>query len=108
MRIGLRQANLDEAHDLLMDVSRPDSLNYGKYYTAAQVNELFAPSGETVEVVREWLEDAGISRDRVSQSVNKGWLQFDASTEEAEELLKTKYHVYQHRDTGSRKVACDE
>ncbi|KAI0896255.1 Pro-kumamolisin, activation domain-containing protein [Annulohypoxylon nitens] len=108
MRIGLRQTNLDKAHDLLMDVSRPDSLNYGKYYTAAQVNELFAPSAETVELVREWLEDAGISRDRVSQSVNKGWLQFDASAEEAEGLLKTKYHVYQHRDTGSRKVACDE
>ncbi|KAI0884159.1 Pro-kumamolisin, activation domain-containing protein [Annulohypoxylon maeteangense] len=108
MRIGLKQSNLQRGHDLLMDVSRPDSLNYGKYYTAAQVRELFAPAAETVELVRGWLEDAGISRERVSQSANKGWLQFDASTEEAEGLLRTQYHVYQHRDTGSQKIACDE
>ncbi|KAI1455382.1 Pro-kumamolisin, activation domain-containing protein [Annulohypoxylon moriforme] len=108
MRIGLKQSNLHRGHDLLMDVSRPDSPNYGQYYTAEQVDELFAPAAETVELVREWLEDVGISKDRVSQSVNKGWLQFDASTEEAEGLLKTKYHIYQHRDTRSQKVACEE
>ncbi|OTA89598.1 hypothetical protein M434DRAFT_103855 [Hypoxylon sp. CO27-5] len=108
MRIGLKQSNLDNGHNLLMDVSHPDSPNYGKYYTADDVNEIFAPSHEKVEVVREWLVASGISRERVSQSANKAWLQFDANAEEAEELFKTKYHIYQHEDSGTKKVGCDE
>ncbi|OTA67118.1 hypothetical protein K449DRAFT_455218 [Hypoxylon sp. EC38] len=108
MRIGLKQSNLDNGHNLLMDVSHPDSPNYGKYYTPDDVNEIFAPSHKTVEIVHEWLVASGIPRERVSQSANKAWLQFDADAEEAEELFKTKYYIYQHKDSGTKKVACDE
>ena len=37
-----------------------------------------------------------------------GWLQFDATIHEAENLLKTKYHVYSHDTTGQAHVACEE
>ncbi|KAI1774263.1 Pro-kumamolisin, activation domain-containing protein [Hypoxylon cercidicola] len=89
-------------------VLHPASLNYGKYYTAEQVNELFAPAAEIIQIVREWLETSGVSGHRTSQSANKAWLQFDADTEEAERLLKTKYHIFEQADTGSKKVACDK
>jgi tripeptidyl-peptidase-1 len=54
----------------------------------------------------EWLETAGIA-DRVSVSANKQWLQFDATTSEAEELFKTKYHIYEHSN-GKTTIGCDE
>jgi tripeptidyl-peptidase-1 len=108
MRIGLTQSNLDNGHDLLMDVSHPESANFGKHLSVQEVNDLFAPSEDAVNIVRAWLESAGIHASRVSQSVNKQWLQFDAKTSEAEELLNTKYHLYDHDVIDSAGIACDE
>jgi tripeptidyl-peptidase-1 len=46
--------------------------------------------------------------DTVSQSVNKQWLQFDVKVSEAEKLLHTEYHEYEHAATGKSGIACDE
>lgn len=51
---------------------------------------------------------SGIEGGRISQSVNKQWIQFDALTEELEALLHTKYHAYEHTETGQSSVACEE
>ena len=70
--------------------------------------EIFAPAQKAVDTIRQWLEDAGIDAGRISQSANKQWIQFDADVEEAEQLFKTEYHVYEHIPTGKTNVACDE
>lgn len=108
MRIGLTQSNLDLGHDLLMEISDPDSPKYGKYYTADEIHDLFAPSEESVAAVRAWLHESGIAVDRVSQSTNKQWLQFQAEVAEVEELLKTKFFVYEHGGNGKNSIGCDE
>lgn len=134
VRIGLVQSNADIADHLLMEVYvpslhqfldrqdkiRPDKVKltrarsdytsprYGKYYTAEQVHDIFAPSKESVDAVRQWLEDAGISPERITQSVNKQWIQFDGDAEEVEKLLHAEYRVYSHRITGRSHVACRE
>lgn len=69
---------------------------------------MFAPSQGAVDAVRAWVESTGIAANRVSQSANKQWIQFDAHVHEAERLLKTKYYNYEHADTGALNVACDE
>lgn len=88
--------------------SKHDSPNYGKHYSAEEVAEIFAPSQSTVDTIQDWLVSAGIAAKSISQSVNKQWMQFDASTSELESLLKTEYHVYEHAETGKPVVACDE
>ena len=72
------------------------------------MTELFAPAQSSVDAVRSWLESAGIAMESVSQSANKQWLQFDAKTSEAERLLHTQYHEYEHAATGKTGIACDE
>jgi tripeptidyl-peptidase-1 len=72
------------------------------------VTEIFAPSQATVDAVREWLVSAGIPGEKISQSVNKQWMQFDASTVEVESLLKTEYHIYEHTETGKTTVSCEK
>lgn len=61
-----------------------------------------------MDAVTDWLINSGISPRKISQSVNKQWIQFDATTAEAEKLLKTKYHAYEHVTSGRTNVACDE
>lgn len=43
---------------------------------------------------------------RIKHSQSLGWLSFKASVAEAESLLKTKYHVYEHT-SGRRLIACE-
>ncbi|KAI9717485.1 MAG: hypothetical protein M1828_007185 [Chrysothrix sp. TS-e1954] len=107
VRIGMTQSNLDYGHDMLMEVAQHDSPKYGKHYTQEQIHELFQPSAKTVETLRGWLEGAGIAKDRVSQSFNKQWLQFDSSVGELEGLVKAEYYQFEH-DSGRTHVACDE
>lgn len=106
MRIGLTQSNLQKGHEILMDVSSPRSSNYGKHYSKEEVTNLFAPSNETVEAVKTWLIESGIDGARISRSRGRNWLKFDTTVAEAEELLRTSYHVYEH-DSGATHIACD-
>lgn len=62
----------------------------------------------TIEVVKDWLSSNGIASERIDHSQSLGWLNFDATVEEAESLLKTKYYAYEHEETGQPHVACDE
>ena len=107
VRVGLSQANLDRAHDYLMDVSDPSSKNYGKHWTKEEVIAKFAPSKEAVDTTKEWLVTAGIASHRITHSDNQGWLAFDASAAEIEKLLDAQYHRYDHASHGST-VGCDE
>ena len=108
MRIGLVQSNLENGPIYLDEVSNPTSAKYGKHYTVEEVTDLFAPSESRVDAVRNWLVLSGIDADRVSQSVNKQWLQFDAKASEVEDLLKAKYHFYESEIHGKTSIACDE
>ncbi|KAJ5645872.1 hypothetical protein N7490_002244 [Penicillium lividum] len=108
VRIGLTQSNLEHGHELLMEMSDPSSSRYGKHISESDVHDLFAPTDESVQNVRTWLESFGIAKDRISQSVNKQWIQFDAGADELEQLLHTEYYIYSHTETGRSHVACRE
>lgn len=96
MRFGLAQQNMDKLEEMLMAVSHPESPTYGQHWSAAKVVETFAPSHNTIEAVANWLADSGISRDRLRLSLNKGWIEVNATVAETEDLLNTEYHVYSH------------
>jgi subtilase family serine protease len=88
--------------------SHPDSPKYGQYWTQDEIHDLFAPAEETVQAVREWLQTSGIENSRIVHSDNKGWLAFDATVEEAENLLLTEYYEHEHRHSSNVRVGCDE
>ena len=103
LRIGLTQSNLHELEMHLMDVSDPESQNYGKHWTPQEVIEAFAPSNDTIVTVADWLAEAGFEAERLHLSPSRGWLKLNATTAEVEELLQTEYHVYTH-DSGVEQI----
>lgn len=107
MRIGLKQSNLDKAEEFLMEVSHPSSPKYGQHWSAKKVAETFAPSRESFDAVIVWLKSSGISPERISRSQSMGWLTFDATVAEAENLLKTEFFMHKHI-TGKPHVGCDD
>ncbi len=49
VRIGLKQTNLDQGHDILMDIAHPDSKNYGKHWNAQQVSITLFDLNRTID-----------------------------------------------------------
>ncbi|KAI3109328.1 hypothetical protein CBS147333_5650 [Penicillium roqueforti] len=108
VRIGLTQNNLEKGDEYLMAVSDPSSPKYGQYWTAEEVHGLFAPSKDSVESVRHWLEASGIHESRIVHSDNKGWLAFDAYAHEVEDLFKAEFYEHEHASSSSIKIGCEE
>lgn len=102
------QGPLRQRQFLIYHSSRHDSPKYGQHYTAEEVADIFAPSQATVDAVYGWLVDAGIAAEKISQSVNKQWVQLDVPVIDLESLLNTKYHEYEHAETGKKTIACEE
>lgn len=67
-----------------MDVSDPDSPNYGRHWSQDEVIEAFKPSGETIRNVTSWLHSHGIFE--FTHSDNKMWFAFDTSVGKAESM----------------------
>lgn len=64
-------------------------------------------SKETAKEVKAWLTSAGIPHESISHSQSLNWLTFSATAADAERLLNTTYHVYQHEASGTPHIACD-
>lgn len=96
LRFALKQKNIENVGDFLLEVSDPASPNYGKHWTAYDIARKFAPSSGTIDVVRTWLLESGIEDHRITLSTSKGWINVLVSVEEAERLMNTEYNVYKH------------
>ncbi|KZT04012.1 subtilisin-like protein [Laetiporus sulphureus 93-53] len=109
MRIGLVQPNLENIESYIMDVSHPDSPNYGQHWSPARVAQTFRPTQESVNTVIGWLVDNGIEAERVTLSYGGGWVLTNVTIDEAESLLGTEYYVYQYGDDESHThIGCHE
>ncbi|KAI0672543.1 subtilisin-like protein [Trametes maxima] len=107
LSVGLVQSNLENLEAYLLDVSHPDSPNYGQHWTPAKVADAFRPSAEAVDAVRAWLvEDGQIGAERIALSRSGSWITANVTVAEAEELLGTEYYVYQHAEGGREHVGC--
>lgn len=92
IRIALKQSNLDQGYDRLMEVSHPASETYGKHFSANDVHAMFAPADDAVRTVKDWLLSSGASN--ILPYTNKGWLGIDMPAQDAERLLRTEF--YEH------------
>ncbi|EIW80494.1 subtilisin-like protein [Coniophora puteana RWD-64-598 SS2] len=102
LRFALTQNNIADIEKHLMDISHPDSPNYGQHWTAGKVLQTFAPNDDTVAAVRMWLLENGVDGERIRVTPTKGWVEAKVTVAEAERLLQTEYHVYNHEASGTK------
>ncbi|TVY16705.1 Aorsin [Lachnellula arida] len=108
VRIGLTQSNLHKAEEYILDVSDPESPNFGKHWSAEKIANTFAPSKKTQDGVVDWLVKSGIDAGRHKYSTGRNWLEINATVAETEGLFNTEYHYYEHDISGGHRIACDE
>lgn len=64
------------------------------------MNELVKPSDEALDLVHSWLEDNGIETANCTYSPAKDWIKISLPINAVENLLDTKYSVFQHTEGG--------
>ena len=106
LKISLTQSNLHKLDEFLLEVSDPESANYGKHWTPAKVAKVFRPSQESIDTVHTWLvSDCGIHPEKIRLSPNGGALHLDVTIAEAENIFASKYYVYRRAEDGDERVA---
>ncbi|KAB5591885.1 Tripeptidyl-peptidase I [Ceratobasidium theobromae] len=94
LRIGLKQARMDDLLAILGEVSDPANAHYGKHLSKSEVDELVAPRRETVQSVEGWLDSHGVAV--VGRSSAGDWIHVTIPVSRAEQMLNTKYNIYRH------------
>ena len=67
-----------------------------------QVEQLVAPSAQTVEAVEAWLQQAGVNATAVTPAGD--WLSISVPVSTANELFDADFAVYTHAATGTQAV----
>jgi len=103
MTFAIKEENMDMLDEWVMAVSDPKSPTFHQYWTAQQIQETFAPSQETLDTVKSWLEPHGFSEENGNlryRATHGNLLQVDITCAVANEMLGAKYLVYEETDTG--------
>jgi tripeptidyl-peptidase-1 len=88
--VALKQRNLDQLHRVLMEVSDPRHVNYGKHWTHAQILELVQPVEADRKLVLDWLKaEAGVIVEDRGDA-----LRVRSSIAAAERLFNTKLSTF--------------
>ncbi|TFK79833.1 tripeptidyl peptidase A [Polyporus arcularius HHB13444] len=104
LRIALPQPNFAELEKHLYEVSDPFHDRYGQHLSKEEVESLVAPEDESIHLVNEWLASHGIYEDNLSRSPARDWVLVKVPISQAEEMLKTEYHVWTHDASGEAVV----
>lgn len=58
--------------------------------------------------VKRWLVDAGVPSNVIRSPTSSGWVDFHATVDQLEKMLKTRYNIYEDAQTGSQLVGAEE
>jgi tripeptidyl-peptidase-1 len=94
---ALPMSNVDRLQSIFEAVSDPKNAKYGQWMSKAEINELTATPGWVANSVLSWLESAGNSCTRRSDSIK-----CRGTVSSIEAMLSTRMHTYQHKKSGDR------
>lgn len=102
LRLALTQNNFQGLEDALYAVSTPGNSRYGQHLSKEEVEELVAPSSETVSAINEWLSSNGLTSSKVSPSGD--WIAVNTTVGKANELLGADFSTFTQLDSGTKAV----
>ncbi|KAK2050469.1 Pro-kumamolisin [Colletotrichum somersetense] len=97
LQVGMKLQNIDKLEPMLRDISDPDSGNYGKYLTAAQINDMFKPAEASVAAVQTWLAKENVTD--VSYTDGGRFVNFATNIATANRMLGASFAYYDVQGT---------
>lgn len=105
LRIHLRNRNIEEFHQKVLDVSTPDHVSYGEHLSREGVNSFLAPSKNGFTAITEWIQAAGLSD---KATIENDWIVLHGTIADAQRLLQTKYELFENTETGKTTIRVRE
>ncbi|EKM56142.1 uncharacterized protein PHACADRAFT_145272 [Phanerochaete carnosa HHB-10118-sp] len=102
LRIALVQSNTDTLIEALYNVSTPGHPSYGQHLSKEEVEQLVAPSTESITAVNAWLQQAGVNATTMTPAGD--WLSISVPVSKANSLFDADFAVYTHSETGQQAV----
>jgi tripeptidyl-peptidase-1 len=96
-RIELRGPGSTSLERLAIDLASPGHPNYGRHMKREEVEDLLRPSSVISDQVLSWLYLEGVSNDTFETYGN--WISFRANILQAQQILKTRFFYYHHKDS---------
>ena len=93
MQIGLKQNNIKGLQAKLLDVSSPDSQNYGKWLSKEDVDAFTKPNENSLRLVKLWLAAHGLAEHAISHPT-PDWLEVSVPITKAEKMLSAQYSMF--------------
>ncbi len=88
---AIKNRNIDQIESKLLDISDPNSNNYGKYPTQQEITELTANKAAQREI-RKYFQYHDIEIIRTSR--NKGYITAEAPVSKWEEVFGNEFHLF--------------
>ncbi|KAJ7647839.1 tripeptidyl peptidase A [Roridomyces roridus] len=101
LRFGLAHG-FSTIESLLQDISDPSHPNYGNHLSKEEVHILSAPTDDTLHKVQAWL--SAHDANSMTWSPAKDSVSAVLSVSSAEEMLSTRFSLFEHTKTGERIV----
>ncbi|EKM58692.1 uncharacterized protein PHACADRAFT_207479 [Phanerochaete carnosa HHB-10118-sp] len=102
LRIALAQSDPDGLIDALYNVSTPGSLAYGEHLSKEDVEKFAAPTAQTSDAVKAWLNHAGVNATPISAAGD--WLSIALPVNQANKLFDADFAIYTHSETGKQTI----
>lgn len=99
LKIGLKQSNEGTIEQHLLQVSDPSHSRYGQHLSADEVHDIIRPSDETLRLVSDWLVSNNVTG--FSHNPSKDWISVALPLDKVEDLLQTKYYLFEHKQDGT-------
>jgi len=97
-RIILKRQNLDKLEQLFWDVNTPSSSKYGEFLTQEQIDQLIAPSEESVKRVLNWINQFQIQNLRIQPD----FFEVSCQVRTAQKMFSTKIIPFVQAGKSSR------
>jgi tripeptidyl-peptidase-1 len=104
LTFALRQTNLVELEELVMNVSDPSNQQYGQHLTRDEVDRLVAPTPSDIHTIMGWVSTF---EGEIQKSGNGDFIMLTTTVQEAEHMLGGHYHEYRHPISGASALRMD-
>ncbi|KAF9308616.1 vesicle formation at the endoplasmic reticulum, partial [Podila horticola] len=99
LKIGLRQQNVDDFQQKVLDISTPDHPSYGMHMGQAEIDDMLRPADDSSQLVLEWLRSHGIQG-----ALDNHWVKAIVTVTQANKLLRTQYNTYRNVVNGDHVI----
>ncbi|KAL3420668.1 Pro-kumamolisin [Phlyctema vagabunda] len=98
LRLSLKQQNVENFYQSLLDVSTPEHERYGQHYEAHELRDLLKPTERTSTTVTNWLKSSNIT----AIQDDSDWILFRTTVGNANKLLDTEFGWYLNEEANQK------